>query len=50
MHGTKAGLFTHRFITTDNITLESFNGSVRQEYLNEDWFMSLGNVRCKIGS
>lgn len=33
---------------TDNAQVESFNGRLRQEYLNENWFMSLEDVRCKI--
>ncbi len=33
---------------TDNATVESFNGRLRQECLNENWFMSLEDVRCKI--
>ena len=33
---------------TDNATVESFNGRLRQECLNEKWFMSLEDARCKI--
>jgi transposase InsO family protein len=33
---------------TDNATVESFNGRLRQECLNENEFMSLEDVRCKI--
>ena len=33
---------------TDNATVESFNGSLRQECLNENWFKSLDDERCKI--
>jgi putative transposase len=33
---------------TDNAMVESFNGRLRQECLNEHWFMSLQNVRNKI--
>ncbi|WP_442892303.1 IS3 family transposase [Cedecea sp. VD23] len=33
---------------TDNTTVESFNGRLRQECLNENWFMSLEDARCKI--
>ncbi len=33
---------------TDNATVESFNGRLRQECLNENWFMSLDDARCKI--
>lgn len=32
---------------TDNATVESFNGRLRQECLNESWFMSLEDARCK---
>ncbi|MEL5602078.1 integrase core domain-containing protein, partial [Serratia nevei] len=30
---------------TDNATVESFNGRLRQECLNENWFMSLEDAR-----
>jgi len=33
---------------TDNTTVESFNGRLRQECLNENGFMSLEDARCKI--
>lgn len=33
---------------TDNATVESFNDSLRQECLNEKWFMSVEDARCKI--
>ncbi len=33
---------------TDNDTVESFNGRLRQECLNENWFISLEDARCKI--
>jgi putative transposase len=33
---------------TDNATVESFNGSLRQECLNEHWFLSLDDARAKI--
>ena len=33
---------------TDTATVESFNGRLRQECLNENWFMSLEDARCKI--
>jgi putative transposase len=33
---------------TDNATVESFNGRLRQECLNENGFMSLEDARCKI--
>jgi putative transposase len=35
---------------TDNATVESFNGRLRQEYLNENWFLSLADAREKIGA
>lgn len=33
---------------TDNATVESFNGRLRQECLNENWFMPLEDARSKI--
>ena len=33
---------------TDNATVETFNGRLRQECLNENGFMSLDDARCKI--
>ena len=33
---------------TDNSMVESFNGRLRQEGLNEHWFMSLQDARNKI--
>ena len=33
---------------TDNAMVESFNGRLRQECLNEHWFLSLEDARCKI--
>jgi putative transposase len=33
---------------TDNAYIESFNGRLRQECLNEHWFMSLGYAKAKI--
>ena len=33
---------------TDNAMVESFNGRLRQEWLNEHWFMSLQDARNKI--
>lgn len=35
---------------TDNAFIESFNGSVRTECLNENWFLSLGDGKEKIES
>lgn len=33
---------------TDNGTVESFNGSLRRECLNENWFLSLDDARQKV--
>jgi putative transposase len=33
---------------TDNAFIESFNGRVRQECLNENWFLSLEDARKKV--
>ena len=33
---------------TDNAFIESFNGRVRQECLNENWFLSLEDARLKV--
>nr|WP_256365055.1 IS3 family transposase [Caldimonas brevitalea] len=33
---------------TDNANVESFNGRLRQECLNEHWFLSLDDARAKI--
>ena len=33
---------------TDNAFIESFNGSVRAECLNENWFLSLDDAKEKI--
>lgn len=33
---------------TDNANVESFNGRLRQECLNENWFMSLEDAKTKI--
>ncbi|WP_236688080.1 integrase core domain-containing protein, partial [Xanthomonas vesicatoria] len=33
---------------TDNAMVESFNGRLRQECLNEHWFLSLADARSKI--
>ncbi len=33
---------------TDNARVESFNGQLRQEYLNANWFLSLEDARTKI--
>lgn len=33
---------------TDNAYIESFNGRIRQECLNQNWFLSLANAQAKI--
>jgi putative transposase len=33
---------------TDNAHIEAFNGRLRQECLNQHWFMSLADARAKI--
>ena len=40
--------FSRPVTPTDNATVESFNGRLRQECLNENWFMSMEDARCKI--
>ena len=35
---------------TDNARVESFNGRLRQECLNANWFLSLDDARAKIGA
>lgn len=40
--------FSRRGTPTDNAMVESFNGRFRQECLNEHWFLSLEDARCKI--
>jgi len=35
---------------TDNPFIESFNGSLRDECLNTNWFLSLSDARAKIES
>jgi len=35
---------------TDNALIESFNGSVRAECLNENWFLSLADAKEKVES
>ncbi|SFU20582.1 putative transposase [Kosakonia arachidis] len=40
--------FSRQGTLTDNATVESFNGRLRQECLNENGFMSLEDARCKI--
>jgi putative transposase len=40
--------FTRPGKPTDNAFIESFNGRVRQECLNENWFLSLADARQKV--
>ena len=40
--------FTRPGKPTDNAFIESFNGRVRQECLNENWFLSLDDARSKV--
>lgn len=40
--------FPRRGTPTDNALVESFNGRLRQECLNEHWFLSLADARSKI--
>ncbi len=40
--------FSRRGTPTDNALVESFNGRLRQECLNEHWFLSLADARRKI--
>lgn len=40
--------FTRPGKPTDNAFIESFNGRVRQECLNENWFLSLEDARSKV--
>jgi putative transposase len=35
---------------TDNAFIESFNGRLREECLNENWFLSLEDAREKVGA
>jgi len=42
--------FSRRGTPTDNAVGESFNGRLRQECLNEHWFLSLANARREIGA
>jgi len=46
--GCMNGGFSRPGTPTDNATVESFNGRLRQECLNENWFMSLEDALCKI--
>lgn len=40
--------FSRRGTPTENAIVESFNGRLRQECLNEHWFLSLADARSKI--
>jgi putative transposase len=42
--------FSRRGKPTDNGLIEAFNGRLRAECLNENWFLSLGDVRLKVES
>ncbi|MNT59243.1 Integrase core domain protein [compost metagenome] len=41
--------FSRRGKPTDNAFIESFNGRLRDECLNPNWFLSLDDARRKIG-
>jgi putative transposase len=41
--------FSRRGKPTDNGLIEAFNGRLRAECLNENWFLSLDDARRKIG-
>ena len=47
LNGVELG-FSRTGKPTDNAFIESFNGRLRQEYLNENWFLSLEDARKKI--
>jgi putative transposase len=40
--------FSRRGKPTDNGLIEAFNGRLRAECLNENWFLSLGDARLKV--
>jgi putative transposase len=40
--------FSRQGKPTDNPIVESFNGRLRQECLNEHWFMTLQDARNKL--
>ena len=40
--------FTRPGKPTDNAFIELFNGRVKQECLNENWFLSLDDAREKV--
>lgn len=42
--------FTRPGKPTDNAFIESFNGRLRRECLNENWFRSLEDARSKVES
>lgn len=52
--GSKNGLIEHEFIQPDkpmqNAYIESFNGRLRDEFLNENVFTDLDDARQKIGA
>src|SRR5258708_22153655 len=35
---------------TDNVLVESFNGRLRDECLNPNWFLSLNDAKCKVAA
>ena len=47
LNGVELG-FSRTGKPTDNAFIESFNERLRQEYLNENWFLSLEDAREKI--
>ena len=40
--------FSRPCTPTDNARIGSFNGSLREEYLNTNWFMSLEGAKEKL--
>lgn len=49
MHGVKLE-FSRRGKPTDNCLIEAFNGRLRAECLNENWFLSLEDAKEKVES
>ena len=47
MHGVKLE-FSRRGKPTDNGLIEAFNGRLRAECLNENWFLSLDDAKTKV--
>jgi putative transposase len=41
-------VFSKPSTPTDNAHIESFNGSLREECLNTNWFMSLEDTKEKL--